>query len=268
MDPLSKEFPWNSTYAYAENDVIRSVDLDGLEKFFAIDGSFIGSIGVSNEVRVLNSDNDVEAFVSNQEASAMNVEFNSILLTSTNEDIQSRVITTIYEKEIAKRNVAEGVEYPLFGNKVFIRGNGLEEFVSDNGGVVPFNSGDNANSYYSLENEHGVINVNNVENDYYNIANRLEHEDNHNQQTKSGINTKDPKNHFDVIWDAYQTYKKEISQDRFGTGHVKEKLQTELQGMESKLNQIYKNNGSDSKQYRKTYNQYTKRKDKFEREFK
>ena len=33
VDPLTKEYPWNSTYAFAENDVIRSIDLDGLEKY-------------------------------------------------------------------------------------------------------------------------------------------------------------------------------------------------------------------------------------------
>ncbi len=32
MDPLFKDYPWNSTYAFAENDVIRSIDLEGLEK--------------------------------------------------------------------------------------------------------------------------------------------------------------------------------------------------------------------------------------------
>ena len=32
VDPLSQEYPWNSTYAFAENDVIRCVDLDGAEK--------------------------------------------------------------------------------------------------------------------------------------------------------------------------------------------------------------------------------------------
>jgi RHS repeat-associated protein len=31
-DPLSRNYPWNSTFAYAENDVIRSIDLDGGEK--------------------------------------------------------------------------------------------------------------------------------------------------------------------------------------------------------------------------------------------
>ena len=32
VDPLSAEYPWNSTYAFAENDVIRSIDLDGAER--------------------------------------------------------------------------------------------------------------------------------------------------------------------------------------------------------------------------------------------
>jgi RHS repeat-associated protein len=32
VDPLFKKFPWNSSYAFAENDVIRSVDLDGAER--------------------------------------------------------------------------------------------------------------------------------------------------------------------------------------------------------------------------------------------
>jgi RHS repeat-associated protein len=32
VDPIAKSFPWNSSYAFAENDVIRSIDLDGLEK--------------------------------------------------------------------------------------------------------------------------------------------------------------------------------------------------------------------------------------------
>jgi RHS repeat-associated protein len=32
VDPLSYSYPWNSNFAYAENDVIRSIDLDGCEK--------------------------------------------------------------------------------------------------------------------------------------------------------------------------------------------------------------------------------------------
>ena len=32
VDPLGSSYPWNSKYAYAENDVISSIDLDGLER--------------------------------------------------------------------------------------------------------------------------------------------------------------------------------------------------------------------------------------------
>ncbi len=33
VDPLSKNYPWHSTYAFAENDVIRNIDLEGAEKY-------------------------------------------------------------------------------------------------------------------------------------------------------------------------------------------------------------------------------------------
>jgi RHS repeat-associated protein len=33
VDPIARSFAWNSPYSYAEGDLIRSVDLDGLEKY-------------------------------------------------------------------------------------------------------------------------------------------------------------------------------------------------------------------------------------------
>jgi len=39
VDPLAPEYPWNSTYAFAENDVIRSIDLEGLEKIIVTQGT-------------------------------------------------------------------------------------------------------------------------------------------------------------------------------------------------------------------------------------
>lgn len=32
VDPLARDYPWNSTYAFAENSPIENIDLDGLEK--------------------------------------------------------------------------------------------------------------------------------------------------------------------------------------------------------------------------------------------
>lgn len=40
VDPLAKKFAWNSPYSYAEGDVIRSLDLDGLEKVIVNTVSF------------------------------------------------------------------------------------------------------------------------------------------------------------------------------------------------------------------------------------
>lgn len=41
VDPLFKEYPWNSPYAFSENDLIGAVELEGLEKdaLFSLDPS-------------------------------------------------------------------------------------------------------------------------------------------------------------------------------------------------------------------------------------
>jgi hypothetical protein len=36
---MAKEFPWNSSYAFAENDVVRSIDLEGKERLVVIHGT-------------------------------------------------------------------------------------------------------------------------------------------------------------------------------------------------------------------------------------
>lgn len=55
MDQLFKKYPHNSPYAFAENDVIAHIELEGLEKFYASNGRFIGQLGKSSEIRVMNS---------------------------------------------------------------------------------------------------------------------------------------------------------------------------------------------------------------------
>jgi RHS repeat-associated protein len=55
VDPLASKYPWNSPYAFSENKVIAWVELEGLESYFAADGSYIGSIGNSREERKLTS---------------------------------------------------------------------------------------------------------------------------------------------------------------------------------------------------------------------
>jgi RHS repeat-associated protein len=49
IDPLAKSYPWNSTYAYAENRVIDGIDLEGLEyvNFNLIGGNFYTQVGLT-----------------------------------------------------------------------------------------------------------------------------------------------------------------------------------------------------------------------------
>jgi RHS repeat-associated protein len=60
VDPLSSSFPWNSCYAYSENKVISYIELEGLESFYAASGEFIGTIGKSTEVRIVQADDVVD----------------------------------------------------------------------------------------------------------------------------------------------------------------------------------------------------------------
>ena len=55
VDPLTKEYPWNSTYAFAENDVIRCIDLDGAEKFYTADGKLLGDLGDDPHIRMVDA---------------------------------------------------------------------------------------------------------------------------------------------------------------------------------------------------------------------
>src|SRR6516164_8027634 len=45
-DPLTRKYPWNSPYSFAEGDLIRSMDLDGLEKYLVIYDP-VGNTGVA-----------------------------------------------------------------------------------------------------------------------------------------------------------------------------------------------------------------------------
>jgi muramidase (phage lysozyme) len=61
VDPLAKRFPHNSTFAFSENRVIDCGELEGLQIFYAADGTRIGQFGNSTEVRVVQN-KDIEAF--------------------------------------------------------------------------------------------------------------------------------------------------------------------------------------------------------------
>ena len=60
MDPLAWEFPWNSIYTFAENDVIRNIELEGLEKLIGnnIDESVKSmTLVIKKDIQILNKAN-------------------------------------------------------------------------------------------------------------------------------------------------------------------------------------------------------------------
>jgi len=53
VDPLTKGYPMLTPYQFASNSPIANIDLDGLERFWAADGSYLGKYGESLEMRVV-----------------------------------------------------------------------------------------------------------------------------------------------------------------------------------------------------------------------
>jgi len=57
VDPLTRDYPHNSPYAFSENSTIAFVELEGLEKFFAANGDYLGSIDGSQKIRIVSESN-------------------------------------------------------------------------------------------------------------------------------------------------------------------------------------------------------------------
>jgi RHS repeat-associated protein len=68
VDPLFKEYPWNSTYAFAENDVIRCIDLEGKEKFSKTQGFIVKRDALFNWDEIETSDvvGDIKVFTTSK----------------------------------------------------------------------------------------------------------------------------------------------------------------------------------------------------------
>ena len=90
VDPLFKSYPSNSPYAFSENRVIDSGELEGLERYWAADnkgnGKFIGQVGKSDEIRILSNvanhalifqANNPKESLKNREKAAKTLEENS-----------------------------------------------------------------------------------------------------------------------------------------------------------------------------------------------
>jgi RHS repeat-associated protein len=93
-DPLHKSYPWNSDYAFAENRVIDGIDLEGLEFYYAADGTVLRKNGDNIQVMLVNND-----FVSKTAyASIEQLNKNSTNIGMTNYELNARAFLTMIRK--------------------------------------------------------------------------------------------------------------------------------------------------------------------------
>jgi RHS repeat-associated protein len=120
VDPLSYDYPWNSPYSYAENDVVRSIDLEG------------GESKIVN-VKVIVDDNKqvVATYKSVQNGNNCNKLGNGVLFKLT---VQPRVeINGRSGNAIVKSGKSMSVYYQIEGGLNFRPSIGLVVFGSGSG---------------------------------------------------------------------------------------------------------------------------------------
>jgi RHS repeat-associated protein len=91
IDPLAKDYPWNSTYAFAENSPILNVDLEGLEKLEAF---FL--IGQKNSGQVL---------VKGQKALQVSYDFETKVTTIMYGSVGGKTVSVNYD--VAKKQYGD-----------------------------------------------------------------------------------------------------------------------------------------------------------------
>jgi RHS repeat-associated protein len=161
IDPLSKQYPYNSTYAFAENSPIAFGELEGLERYFAASGVYLGQNGTSHQIRIMNAGAQYQ-----QSKPVDYLTDNSVPFHSASESAQKAVATTMY-------NVLTN-PFPLKEMNVNSKGGGTAASTSpDNHGKMTI--------YPNATNQGEYINDN-----YYNQLNVWAHESYHKTNNLSG----------------------------------------------------------------------------------
>jgi len=196
VDPLAKEYPWNSSYAYAENTPIAFIDLEGLERYYAADGVFLGKLGEADYVRVVDA-NNVENFKGCYQQALMgdNGANDAIFyrlsysLNDANNDVFSDITTNIFNSTVKDGN------QKLYNNKISVEGNNVPSDYNESSKNDPTEV---ANSKFYNTTIGGVINFTEKMDQYFDLINVMYHEQQHNILTSQNKSTWDNYTHFDI----------------------------------------------------------------------
>jgi len=86
-DPLAPEYPWNSTYSYAENSVICCIDIEGLEMFYCADGSKLGKLGDNQQIKVVSRE-IIEGLAPKYHKKSVTVKGRTVVVNDVNNPIK------------------------------------------------------------------------------------------------------------------------------------------------------------------------------------
>ena len=122
-DPLARHFAWNSPYAYAENDVIRCIDLDGLEKWVNVENGKL-RFGPFNPTTI-----DAEKLIPLQQALAMSIKSELLINQAVQNIDASKTFRDVIEQSDPIRNVVVNENYDgLTGTQTIYDDAGTESY--------------------------------------------------------------------------------------------------------------------------------------------
>jgi len=162
VDPLASQYPWNSPYAFSANNTIAYIELEGLERYFAADGRYIGHLGRSNQMRVIDDEN-LQTFITfyKTHRDALNPPLfkGSVPFHDATDNAQINITQSIYGAVIRKGGRLENVRVNM---------------ANDGTGMSVLRGTSKLTIYPKL-----TKNGEYVLDDYYNFINLLYHEEQH-----------------------------------------------------------------------------------------
>lgn len=205
-DPLFKSFAWFSPYQFAGNSPISCVDLDGLEMYFAADGTFLGqSKKGGTEIRIATEKTPYKAH-KNGKIDEGFVITKSMPINQGTFATQGKIYQTIYDREIGgKAKVLVDVAYP---DKTPIEGGvGAHTIPPLGKGAIVIN----ANFYEELGG--GKSGIGNG--DYYSARTNLKHEEKHFK----GLGVDPWTEHFQIWVETFQEIKADGTYSKLNYGY-------------------------------------------------
>ncbi|MCG2430770.1 RHS repeat-associated core domain-containing protein [Aequorivita xiaoshiensis] len=199
VDPLFKEYPWNSSYAFSENRVIDGIDLEGLEFYFTSKGQKLGKFGNDNTIKVLNDHYVEKKGIDNirmniqkdgKPGSNLNymLDFESKSLMLNDNETVSKVATSIYKKE------GLGNKIKLYNDQISVESEvkNIDHYnYSDNMKVKIAKKPHTAQAFGEMNSNTGAVGITKYYkyNNYYDLLSDLFHENRHLEYNANGYQT-------------------------------------------------------------------------------